>query len=100
MDMYNIIVTFYTVVYDVLVTDLFINFYNLIRNRERIKWHWMLLLSAWYLFLVILKNWRSLITINGSVTSMNIYLFIAYGHLLFVIFLAVLFVFSNIKPNI
>lgn len=72
-----------------MLTDLFLSFHKLIRHRKSVKWHWLPLLAAWYLFLIILKNWWDLAFMQDSSDWMNIFFFIAYGHLLFLIFLAV-----------
>ncbi len=93
---YNIVITLFTIVYGLMLTDLFLSFHKLIRYRKKVKWHWLPLLTAWYLFLIILKNWWDLSSLQNSVDSMNIYFFIAYGHLLFLTFLLV----STALPDI
>ncbi len=85
----DIVITLFTIVYGLMLTDLFFSFHKLIRARKKIKWHWLPLLAAWYLFLIILKNWWDLIAVQDSAGSMNIFFFIAYGHLLFLLFLLV-----------
>jgi len=72
-----------------MLTDLFFSFHKLVRARKNIKWNWLPLLASWYLFLMILKNWWDLASIHGSMDWMNVFFFIAYGHLLLVIFLLV-----------
>jgi len=72
-----------------MLTDLFLSFHKLIRYRKIVKWHWLPLLAAWYLFLIILKNWWELAFFQESSDWMNIFYFIAYGHLLVLIFLLV-----------
>lgn len=89
MPKYDIIITLFTIVYGLMLTDLFLSFHKLIRYRKTVKWHWLPLLAAWYLFLIILKNWWDLSSFQNSADSMNIYFFIAYGHLLFLLFLLV-----------
>jgi len=89
MPKYNIMITLFTIVYGLMLTDLFFSFHKLIRSRKNVKWHWLPLLTAWYLFLTILKNWWDLSSFQNSADSMNIYFFIAYGHLLFLTFLLV-----------
>ena len=89
MSKYDIVITLFTIVYGLMLTDLFFSFHKLIRYRKTVKWHWLPLLAAWYLFLTILKNWWGLSPLQSSTDSMNIYFFIAYGHLLFLTFLLV-----------
>jgi len=72
-----------------MLTDLFFSFHKLIRARKKVKWHWLPLLASWYLFLIILKNWWDLYTFQNNTESMNIYFFIAYGHMLLLLFLLV-----------
>ena len=92
---YEIMVTLFTIVYGLMLTDLFFSFHKLIRKRKYVKWHWLPLLAAWYLFLIILKNWWDLTSFESGVEWMNIVYFLAYGHLLFLIFLAV----STVLPD-
>ena len=93
---YDIVITFFTIIYGLMLTDLFLSLHKLIKSRKIVKWHWLPLLAAWYLFLIILKNWWDLSSFQNSVDSMNIYFFIAYGHLLLLIFLLV----STALPDI
>ena len=89
MPKYDIMITLFTIVYGLMLTDLFLSFHKLIKSRKRVKWHWLPILTAWYLFLTILKNWWDLSSFQNSTNSMNIFFFIAYGHLLFLLFLLV-----------
>ena len=89
MSKYDIVITLFTIIYGLMLTDLFLSFHKLIRSGKIVKWHWLPLLAAWYLFLIILKNWWDLASIQGSTDWMNISFFIAYGHLLLLIFLLV-----------
>ncbi|MBN2088204.1 hypothetical protein JW964_01250 [candidate division KSB1 bacterium] len=85
----DIVITLFTVVYGLMLAELFLSLHKLIRARKTVKWHWLPLLAAWYLFLTILKNWWDLSPLQNGADSMNICLFIAYGHLLFLTFLLV-----------
>ncbi|MBN1782192.1 hypothetical protein JW948_13755 [bacterium] len=91
----NIVITFITIIYGIMLTDLFLSVHKLIKSRPSVKWHWLPLLSAWYLFLIILKNWWDLTFFQGSADWMNILYFLAYGHLLLLIFLSV----STVLPD-
>ena len=55
----------------------------------------MPLLAAWYLFLIILKNWWDLAFFQNNSDWINIIFFLAYGHLLVLIFLSV----STVLPD-
>ena len=85
----DIVITLFTIVYGLMLTDLFLSLHKLIRNKNVVKWHWLPLLSSWYLFLIILKNWWDLAFFQNTAGWMNIYFFIVYGHLLVLIFLTV-----------
>lgn len=89
MTKYEIVITLFTIIYGLMLADLFFSFHKLVRSRRVVKWHWLPVVSAWYLFVVILKNWWDLASLQGMADAMNIYFFVAYGHLLFVIFLLV-----------
>ncbi len=95
MSKYDIVVTLFTIVYGLMLTDLFFSFHKLLRYRKTVKWHWLPLLAAWYLFLIILKNWWDLAFLEDSPQWMNIVFFLAYGHLLVLIFLSV----STVLPD-
>jgi len=85
----DIVITLFTIVYGMMLADLFLSFHKLISARKIVKWHWLPLLAAWYLFLTILNNWWGLSPAQNSTDSMSIYLFIAHGHWLFLTFLVV-----------
>lgn len=89
MSKYDIAITLFTIVYGLILTDLFLSLHKLIRASKNIKWHWLPLLAAWYLFLIILKNWWDLAFFQSETDWITIFYFIAYGHLLLLIFLAV-----------
>ena len=83
----DIIVTFFTIIYGLMLADLFLSLHYLIKAKEKVKWHWLPLLASWYLFLIILKNWWELYSMQNAAESMNIYFFVAYGHLSLLLFL-------------
>lgn len=87
MSEFNIVVTLFTLVYGILLTDLFSSFHRLVKNRKKVKWHWLSILSAWYIFLLILKNWWDFAFSNNSSQWLNIFYFIAYAHSLILLFL-------------
>lgn len=85
----DIVIMLFTIIYGLMLTDLFFSFHKLIRSRKIVKWHWLPTLTVWYLFLIILKNWWDLTSMQIETDWINIWFFIAYGHLLVLIFLAV-----------
>lgn len=95
MTQHELIITFFTIIYGIFLTDLFLSFHKLIRDKKKVKWHWLPILAAWYLFLVILKNWWDVLLIEQTADTLNLYVFIAYGHLMLLLFLLV----SNVLPD-
>ena len=77
----------FTIVYGLILTDLFASFHKLLRARKKVTWHWLPLLTAWYIFLLILKNWWDLAFLEDTSSLNNIIFLIAYGHLLLLLFL-------------
>ena len=72
-----------------MITDLFFSFHKLLRKRQVVKWHVVPLLTVWYLFIIILKNWWDLTTMQNLSDWINIAFLLAYGHMLLVVFLTV-----------
>ncbi len=87
MSKYEIIVTLFTVIYGLMLTDLFASLHRLIRSRKIVKWNWLPLLASWYLFLLIIKNWWDLAIPENNLTEYSIIYFVAYGHLLILLYL-------------
>ncbi len=85
----EIIVMLFTIVYGLILTDLFASIHKLLRARKIIKWHWLPILSVWYLFLMIVKNWWSLGVPQGSELQMDYSIFIIYSHFLILYYLLV-----------
>ncbi len=56
MSKHAIVITFFTIIYGLILTDLFISFHRLISIKKKVRWHWLPILTAWYLFIVILKT--------------------------------------------
>ena len=46
MSKYDIVFTLFTIVYGLMLTDLFLSFHKLIRSRKKVTWHWLPLLAA------------------------------------------------------
>lgn len=89
MSKFEIIVTLFTIVYGIMLTDLFASLHKLIRVRKTVKWHWFPLLASWYLFLIIIKNWWDLAIPENNLKEYSIVFFVVYGHLLLLFYLLV-----------
>ena len=87
MFQFNIVITFFTIVYGLMLTDLFASFHRLLRKKKIVKWHWLPLISAWFLFLIIIKNWWNLALIDKITQWKSFYFFLANGHLLILLYL-------------
>ncbi|NOX87753.1 MAG: hypothetical protein GXO77_01920 [Calditrichaeota bacterium] len=95
MSHYEITITLITIVYGLMLTDLFASIHRLIRSRSLVKWHWLPLLASWYVLLVILKNWWG-VSFSQNAQHWNIFIiFLAYGHLLVLLYLTV----SSVLPD-
>ncbi len=89
MSKFEIIITLFTIIYGLMLTDLFASLHKLIRARKTIKWHWLPLLASWYLFLLIIKNWWDLAIPENNLKEYGIIYFVVYGHLLILLYLLV-----------
>lgn len=89
MNNFDIIVTLFTIVYGLILTDLFASLHRLLRVWKKVKWNLLPLLTAWYLFLLIIKNWWDLAIPDGSNYDCSVLYFIAYGHLMILLYLLV-----------
>ena len=83
------IATLMTIIFGLMLTDLFASVHRLIRNRKRVKWHWLPLLTTWYVLLTVLKNWWGLVFQEGDGLWESGWIFLFYGHLLFLLYLVV-----------
>jgi hypothetical protein len=89
MSKFEIIVTLFTLVYGLMLANLFTSLHKLIRARKIVKWNWIPLLSSWYLFLIILKNWWSLVISENILKEYDIISFLVYAHVMFLLYLSV-----------
>lgn len=83
----DVAIMFFTIVYGLMLTDLFLSLHRLLRAKGRVRWHGLPLLAAWYLFVTILRNWWGLAFMQGEAEWMNLPVFLVYGHLLLLFFL-------------
>lgn len=89
MSKFEIIATLLTIVYGLMMSDLFKSLHKLIRARKIVKWNWLPLLTSWYLFLIIIKNWWSMAIPKDNPEGYNIITFLAYGHLMILLYLLI-----------
>lgn len=89
MSQFQIVFTLITIVYGLVITDLFSSLHKLIRARKKVKWHWLPVATAWYVLHIILKNWWNLTSTAGSSHWNNIITFLLYAHLMILLFLLV-----------
>lgn len=89
MSKFEILVTLFTIVYGLMLTDLFASLHKLIRARKTVKWHWFPLLASWYLFLLIIKNWWDLAIPENNLKEYSIIFFVVYAHLLLIFYLLI-----------
>ena len=81
--------TLITIIFGLMLTDLFTSIHRLVRNRRRVRWHWLPLLVSWYVLATVLKNWWGLVfNANGNVWASG-WIFFYYGHLLLLLYLVV-----------
>jgi len=99
MTQFQIVFTLITIVYGLVITDLFSSFHKLIRAGKKVKWHWLPIAAAWYILHVILKNWWRLTSSSGGAHWENIIIFILYAHLLLILFLLVSAVLPDSVPD-
>lgn len=83
------IATLITIVFGLMLTELFVSVHRLIRSRRRVRWHWLPLLVSWYVLVTILKNWWGFV-FNGSEGAWGSgWVFLIYGHVLLLLYLVV-----------
>ena len=83
----GIMVTLITVVFGLMLTELFAGVHRLLRARRRVRWDWITLLVAWYVFMTVLKNWWELAFGAGSSLVYGGWVFLYYGHLFLLLYL-------------
>lgn len=79
--------TLITIIFGLMLTDLFASVHRLIRHRRRVRWHWLPLLVSWYVLTMILKNWWGLVFDEGDDAWASGWIFFYYGHLLLLLYL-------------
>lgn len=81
------IATLITIIFGLMLTDLFASVHRLIRHRHRVRWHWLPLLVSWYVLTMVLKNWWGLVFDDGDGAWSSGWVFFYYGHVLFLLYL-------------
>ena len=79
--------TLITLIFGLMLTDLFARIHRLIRNRRRVQWHWLPLLVSWYVLSMVLLNWWELVFSGGDDVWASGWIFFFYGHLLLLLYL-------------
>ena len=87
MTHYELTIALFTIVYGLMLAEIFMSVHRLLRAGKKVKWHWLPILTTWYLVLVILKNWWDLAFAAEELPKITIYLFIGNAHVLIVLFL-------------
>jgi hypothetical protein len=99
MTTFEIIVSLFTIVYGIILTDLFSSLHKLIKAKKRVKWNFLPLLVSWYLLLIILKNWWAMAIDGDAIKEYNFLYFLAYAHLMVLLYLLVSVVLPDEVPE-
>ena len=78
-----------TIIFGLMLTDLFASVHRLIRHRRRVRWHWLPMLVAWYVLAMVLKNWWALAFQENTEVWGSGWIFLFYGHLFLLLYLLV-----------
>jgi len=79
--------TLVTIIFGLMLTDLFASVHKLIRGRSRVRWHWLPILVSWYVLAMVLKNWWGLVFEEGAGIWGSGWVFFYYAHLLLLLYL-------------
>jgi hypothetical protein len=83
------IATLVSVLFGLMLADLFSSAHRLIRSRSLVRWHWLPILVSWYVLATVLKNWWALVTMENIDAWGGGWIFLFYGHLLLLMYLVV-----------
>lgn len=66
-----------TIVTGLAVSDMVVSLHGLLINRRLVKWDWLALLAAAFVFLLIISSWRmTYVAFEGSVKGPHIWIFL------------------------
>jgi hypothetical protein len=66
-----------TIVTGLAVSDMVVSLHGLLMNRRLVKWDWLALLTAAFVFLLIINSWRlTYVAFEGSVKGPHIWIFL------------------------
>jgi len=66
-----------TIVTGLAVSDMVVSLHGLLINRRLVKWDWLALLAAAFVFLLIINSWRmTYVAFEGSVKGPHIWIFL------------------------
>ncbi len=89
MSKFQLIFTLFSIIYGLLLTEIFSSLHRLLRHRRVVRWHWLPLASVWFITLVMLKNWWRLSLNSSDAYWGNIVVFLGYCHLMLLMYLLV-----------
>ncbi|MBN2585952.1 MAG: hypothetical protein JXA64_01395 [Candidatus Fermentibacteraceae bacterium] len=76
-----------SVLFGLMLADLFSSAHRLLRSRNRVRWHWLPILVSWYVLATVLKNWWALVAMENIDAWSGGWIFLFYGHLLLLLYL-------------
>jgi len=79
--------TLVTILFGLMLADLFASIHRLIRGRRRIRWHWIPIALTWYVLITILKNWWEMLSGGAGTQWESGWAFIFYAHVLLILYL-------------
>jgi len=82
----DIIFSFITIVYGLMLLELVSRLHFLLRKRNVVKWHFLPILSSWYVFIIVLRNWWYL-SLTEKLVDYSLLEFLFTGHTLIVLYL-------------
>ncbi len=88
MSKIEITIMLITIVYGLMLTELFASLHKLLRVRKIVKWHWLPLLASWFLFSIMIKDWWYLHIYESSQLD-TLYFFMIRSHILLLFYLLV-----------
>lgn len=91
--------TLITVVFGLMLAELYLSVHRLIRHRRRVRCHWLPILVSWWVLVTVLKNWWGFVFSGEEGAWESGWVFLIYGHLLFLLYLVVSAVLPDEVPE-